>query len=76
MTNNALDDELLEKRLDALCKSNWIMEGATSKLKGSARDKINNWYKETRGVLLSMLCIYEDPEYKGVYHNSLFKKKD
>lgn len=71
---NALTDIELEELLNNLIESNWIVKKMINDRNKDelpfkdARDTINKWWSASRPDLLKKLGIYENGNFKGVYH--------
>jgi hypothetical protein len=70
---NALSDEELQKRFDALCAINPVVQMMTKGLvrykinPKTAREYIDQWFAASRKDLLQRLSIKEHESYKGIY---------
>lgn len=64
-----LSNKELEKRFKKLCKSNWKIENMADGLDTvGAKETIDKWFAASRPMLLKMLKIEENKDYKFVYH--------
>ena len=71
---DVITNKELDRRLTSLRKSNWKVGSMASGLTGSAKEIIDNWFSASRPMLLKMLGLEEDQDYRYVYHE--LKKED
>ncbi len=66
--NNVLSVGELEEKFSQI--DNWKVENIAKTIPGNAKEKIDNWPDGTRNILMKLLGISEDENFKGVYHNN------